>query len=166
MLSLQRANALGATSSTGRSASPIRRRRRPEGNLEASADDSLFRRKKSLFDQKEFPVFGGTGNAPQAIESVWRRHPNPLKEIGIGRSFQGFPVNFRVLRECVPLPHESHDDSADGSRRGSSAAAPGRLPAPAGPWPRGCTAEGQALLKQIARRKSPRCSPPRGLDRI
>jgi hypothetical protein len=36
----------------------------------------------SLFEQKKFPVFGGTGNPLQAIESVWRPAPKTAQRDG------------------------------------------------------------------------------------
>src|SRR5215471_9060949 len=76
------------------------------------------RARNYLFRQKEFPVFGRTGNRRQAIELTWRE---ALKAIQRGRNpakFGGIPVNFPVLRECedtklvlrhgVGIPHGMH----------------------------------------------------------
>jgi hypothetical protein len=42
--------------------------------------DSLFRRMSSLFGQKKFPVSGGAGNWPQAVESAWRPAPKTAQK--------------------------------------------------------------------------------------
>jgi len=66
-----------------RSVQPMRLRMRPPGPA-----NSLFRTMNSLFGQKEFPVFAGTGNWLQAIESAWRTAP---KTAPTGRNRAKFP---------------------------------------------------------------------------
>jgi hypothetical protein len=89
MLSPERANA------ARRQARPIcvvdAPRRRAEGNLEASAGDSLFRRKIPCSDKQNSLFSEEQGIRCKPLNLFGDRRQKPLKETGMGLSFPRIP---------------------------------------------------------------------------
>src|SRR5215470_9190129 len=113
MRSLERANVCGTTSSPGGLASPMRRAAVQKGDLEASAEDSLFRRRIPCSD-REIPCFQmEQGIRCKPLNPFGKRRQKPLKEAGIGRSLKEFPVNFPVFRECAAAASSQHHEACE-----------------------------------------------------
>src|SRR5882762_9311326 len=85
-------HAITGASQRGATSSPADLRRRCAAPPCRRQPRSVGRRfpvpaKNSLFGQTEFPVFGGTGNPLQAIESVWRPAPKTAQRDRNGAEF-------------------------------------------------------------------------------
>jgi hypothetical protein len=107
MLSLEKANALGATSRPDRFASPMRRAAVQKGNLEASADESLFRRRIPCSNKKNSLFSNGTGNPPQALNPFVDRPQNHSKRPESGEVFQN-SVLISLFSGNAQRPHRAN----------------------------------------------------------
>jgi hypothetical protein len=77
----------------------MRRAAVQKGNLETSAEESLFRRRIPCSDRRNSLLSEEQGIRCKPLNQFGDRRAKPTKETAIWRNFQQFPVNFPVLRE-------------------------------------------------------------------